>query len=113
MSNWNWPPEMEGLIAAPKHHKLLLENDLVQVIDVRIPPGEITPVHTHRWPGIYYTIVFSHFVRRDADGTVLFDTRKVEPGPPTAFLDPLPPHTVENVGDVEMHVVSVEVKSAG
>ncbi len=112
-SGWPYPPEMEGTVAAPKEHHLLLENDTVRVIDTRIPPGDITPVHTHRWPGVYYTLQFSHFVRRDDKGTVLYDTRKVEgPIDPTAFLPPLTPHTVENVGDKDLHVVSVEVKGA-
>ena len=113
MSAWNWPPEMEGLIAAPKQHHLLFENDRVRVIDTRIHPGAKTPVHTHRWPGVYYTLQFSHFVRRDAQDNVLFDTRTVaDHSDPTAFLEPLTPHTVENVGDVDLHVVSVEVKGA-
>jgi hypothetical protein len=113
MTEWNWPPEMEGPIAAPEHHHLLMENDQVRVIDTRIPAGEKTRVHTHRCPGVYYTLSFSHFIRRDKDDTVLFDSRTVaDHSDPTAFLDSLAPHTVENVGQTDLHVVSVEIKRA-
>lgn len=113
MSTWKWPPEMEGPIAAPKQHRLLFENDRVRVIDTRIQPGETTPVHTHRWPGVYYTLQFSHFIRRDAEGKVLYDTRsESDHSNPAAFLGPLEPHTVENMGEVDLHVVSVELKGA-
>jgi hypothetical protein len=108
---WPWPPELDALIAAPKHHKLILENDRMRLIDTIIPVGETVPVHTHQWPGVYYTIQFSHFVRRDGEGTLLFDSRTITGDRPgTAFLENLPPHSVENVGDVDIHLISVELK---
>jgi len=110
--NWPWPPELDALIAAPKHHTLILENDSVRLLDTRIPAGEVVPVHTHRWPGVYYTIRFSHFMRRDGGGKLLFDSRTVTGDrPAAAFLENLPPHTIENVGDTEIHLISVELKS--
>ena len=30
---WPWPGELDALVAAPGHHKLLLENDIVRVLD--------------------------------------------------------------------------------
>lgn len=112
--NAKWPPELDAVIAAPKHHIVLLENDQVRVLDTRIEPGEITPLHTHHWPSVYHIISFTDFVRRDGDGTVLVDTRLKPSGPvPKAtWSEPLPPHTLENVGDVAIHVVSVELKRA-
>ena len=49
------------MIAAPQYHRLVLENERVRVLDTVIPPGEIVPVHTHRWPAIYYTIAAGRF----------------------------------------------------
>ena len=81
------------------------------MLDTRIPVGDTVPVHTHRWPGVYYTVRFSHFIRRDGDGNVLFDSRTVEgERPMAAWLECLPPHSVQNVGDAEIHLVSVELK---
>lgn len=108
---WPWPPELDALIAAPKHHILVLENDRMRVLDTRIPAGDTVPVHTHRWPGVYYTIQFSHFIRRDDEGKMLFDSRTVSTAPGAAFLENLPPHSVENVGETEIRLISVELKS--
>src|ERR1700733_4029689 len=110
---WPWPDSLDAMIAAPQYHRLVLENDRVRVLDTRIPVGEIVPVHTHRWPAIYYTIVAGDFVRRDGEGNVLFDSRAV-PGLLTrseaTYMDCLTPHSVENVSANEIHLISVELK---
>ena len=50
--------------------------------------GDTVPVHTHRWPAVYNTVSFSHFIRRDGDGNVLFDSRTlVTPLSPAGWLD--------------------------
>lgn len=107
-----WPPELDALRAAPDQHRLLLENAHVRVLDTRIAPGERTPVHTHAWPAAHYVLAWSDFVRRDADGAVLLDTRTNGPAtPPTALWGaPLAPHSLENVGAGPLHIISVEVK---
>lgn len=111
---WPWPDSLDAVIAAPQYHRIVLENDRVRVLDTRIPVGEIVPVHTHRWPAIYYTIVAGDFVRRDGKGNVLFDSRTV-PGLLTraeaTFMECLPPHSVENVSPNEIHLISVELKT--
>jgi hypothetical protein len=110
---WPWPDELDAVIAAPKHHILMLESDQVRLLDTRIPVGDVVPIHTHRWPAVYYTLNFSHFIRRDGEGKVLFDSRALaNPLPPAARLDSLPPHSIENVGDGEIRLISVEMKVA-
>jgi hypothetical protein len=110
---WPWPDSLDAVVAAPQYHRLVLENDRVRVLDTRIPAGDIVPVHTHRWPAIYYTIAAGDFVRRDGEGKVLFDSRTV-PGMLTAsaatWIECLPPHSVENVSAGEIHLISVELK---
>jgi hypothetical protein len=112
---WPWPDSLDAVIAAPQYHRLVLENDRVRVLDTRIPAGDIVPVHTHRWPAIYYTIAAGDFVRRDGEGNVLFDSRTV-PGMLTAsagtWIECLPPHSVENVSGSEIHLISVELKNS-
>lgn len=108
-----WPVALDAMSAAPDHHTLLLENEHVRVLDSLLKPGESTPVHTHRWPGVQYVIGFSDFVRRDDQGNVLLDTRNTEtkPQPGAAMWSaPLRPHSVTNVGDTEIRVISVEIK---
>ena len=109
----DWPDSLDALAAAPESHKLLFENDAVRVLETRIAPGDTTPVHTHRWPGVLYVLSFDHFVRRDDGGTILVDTRDsgALPQPGTAIWGPaLPPHSLENVGSAEIHVIGVELK---
>ncbi len=113
MSAWPWPDSLDAVVAAPKHHTLVLDNDRMRVLDTRIPAGDVVPVHTHRWPGVYYTIAGGDFVRYDADGKVLLDTR-VMGNPvdePARFIESLPPHSIENVGTSEIHLISVEMKA--
>lgn len=104
---------LDAVVAAPAFHALLLENDAVRVLDTRIEPGQIVPLHTHRWPAAYYVLSVGDFVRRDEHGRVTLDTRATPTGlrPGTAVWSPaLGPHTLENVGATTIHVVSVEVK---
>lgn len=109
---WPWPDSLDAVIAAPKHHKLVLENERVRVLDTHIPAGDFVPVHTHRWPAVYYTIAGGPFVRRDENGKVLLDTRihPMPTGEPARFIECLPPHSIENVGTSEIHLISVEMK---
>ncbi len=111
---WPWPDSLDALVAAPAHHTLLLENEDVRVLNVRIGPGEFVPVHTHRWPSVVYVVSASDFVRRDGEGDVLFDSRTApSPNPPaTMWIAPLPPHSVENVGQGEILLFTVELKKA-
>ncbi len=108
-----WPDELDALTAAPQNHQLLLENDRVRVLLTTIPTGATTPVHTHRWPSVEYVLGATNFVRRDADGNVLLDTRTDDAEPHVSdvlWSDPFPPHSLENIGDSELRVIMVEVK---
>jgi hypothetical protein len=107
---WPWPEELDAVIAAPKHHRLVFENDRVRLLDTVIPAGDTVPVHTHRWPAVYYTLQRGDFIRRDGEGNLLFDSRKAAPLPPASFIDCLPPHSVENVGSTDIHLISFETK---
>jgi hypothetical protein len=108
----DWPPEFDALQAAPQHHTLLLENEFVRVLDTRIPPGQTVPPHTHQWPSTVYFISSSHFVRRDAQGNVVVDSRTIGSIPEETALwsAPLPLHTLENVGTTELRTIAVELK---
>ena len=109
----DWPDYLDAMAAAPGYHALLLENDKVRVLDSLLKPGDSTPVHTHRWPSAQYIIGLSDFVRKDSSGNVLLDTRETGqlPDAGTAFWSsPLSPHSVTNVGDSDIRVISVEIK---
>jgi hypothetical protein len=110
---WEWPDELDALVAAAAHHTLLLENERVRVLETRIPAGETTAVHTHRWPNVQYVLSSSDFLRRDGDEAVVFDTRLAHRRPgarSTLWSEPLPPHSIENVGVTDLCVIMVELK---
>lgn len=110
---WEWSDALDALTAAPEHHRVLFENDEIRVLDTRIGPGDTVPVHTHRWPGVLYTIATDDLVRRDADGNVLLDTRLAGARPESGvafWTAALPPHTVENVGGSEIRLLNFELK---
>lgn len=110
---WEWPDSLDALRAAPKNHRLVFENEDARLLDTRIAPGETVPVHTHRWPSLVYVLSSSDFVRCDHEGNVLLDTRAagivLETGS-ALWTDRMAPHTVENVGEVEIRVLGFEVK---
>ena len=107
------PDPLDALIAAPDHHRLILENESVRVLDTSIPPGSTTPLHTHVWPSVLHVLSWSSFVRRDETGNVLLDSRSVPElaaSPGTIWSGPLGPHTLENVGTTTLHVIAIEIK---
>jgi hypothetical protein len=110
----DWSDELDALNAAPQYHALLFENEFVRVLEARIPAGQMTPLHTHRWPGALYILGWSDFVRRDGEGSIVMDSRITGRIPEQSALwsGPLPPHTLENVGESELRTISVELKSA-
>ena len=111
-SRWDWPDELDAIVAAPGNHQVLLENDRVRVIHTTVAIGATTPLHTHRWPSVEYVLSATYLVRGDGEGTVVFD-----PGAARGVASvgsfvgaTVPPHSVENVGDTELRVVMVELE---
>jgi len=104
---------LDAMTAAPEHHTVLLETERVRVLDSLVKPGDATPVHTHAWASVLYNLGTSDFVRCDADGNVVFDSRNspldIKNGM-ALWSPPLMPHFVKNVGEGEIRVISVELK---
>lgn len=108
-----WPDALDAVAAAPAHHVVLLENEHVRVLEARVEAGETVPLHTHRWPGVQCFLRLSSFVRRNADGEVVVDSRALslpEETPFAIWSEATPPHTLENVGPNALHVLVVESK---
>lgn len=105
---------LDAMTAAPEHHKVLLENDKVRVLDTCLGPGQQTPVHAHEWPAALYVLSWSDFVRYDPDGNALLDSRAVttkpQPGE-TIWGPPISPHYVRNIGQTDLRIIVIEVKS--
>ncbi len=108
-----WPAELEATVAAPDNHKILLENERVRVLEVTLGPGEVEPLHFHRWPSVLHIVQADEWIDRDAQGNVIFDSRA---GPPlhlplTMWKGPEAPHSPVNLSDsVEVRLIRVEIK---
>jgi mannose-6-phosphate isomerase-like protein (cupin superfamily) len=103
--------ELDGVVAAPDHHRVLFENEVVRVIETTIRAGDTTPVHTHLAPTAMYVVSGSHFLRRDPEGAVMLDTRS-DPAfvlPQAMYSPGTPAHTLENTGPDDLVVIGVEL----
>jgi predicted metal-dependent enzyme (double-stranded beta helix superfamily) len=112
-SVWPWPDALDASVATPSHHTLLFESARVRVRDTRIAPGEMVPVHTHRWSSVLHVLGWGDCVRRDVNDVVLVDTHAVGSisEPRTVLWSASPsPHSLANVGQSAIHVISVEPK---
>lgn len=110
-----WPAELEATVAAPDNHKILLENDYVRVLEVTLAPGEVEPLHFHRWPSVLHILQADQWIDRDAEGKVIFDSREAPSieYPLTMWKGPEAPHSPVNLSDsVGIRLIRVEVKSA-
>ncbi len=89
----------------PKSYKVLLDNDRVRVLDVRLKPGEKSALHSH--PGyVTYALTEAKIKVTLADGkTELIDSK-----PGKALWHDAITHTVENVGPTESHILEIELK---
>jgi hypothetical protein len=106
--------QLDAVAAAPEHHKVLLENDQIRVLETLLKPGEKTAVHTHVWSGFLYIISWSDFVRYDEHRNVMMDSSRMKsaPIPGTAIpAAPIPPHSLQNVGKQNIHVILTEFKT--
>jgi hypothetical protein len=107
---------LDAVAAAPNHHKVLLENDQIRVLETLLLPGEETKVHTHVWAGFLYIISWSDFVRYDEHRNIMMDSVRMvnTPMPGTAIpAAPIPPHSLRNVGTQNIHVILTEFKNSG
>jgi hypothetical protein len=108
-----WPASLDAVAAAPKNHRVLLENDRVRVLEVTVAPGERQAVHAHCWPSVMH--IFYEGISRnyDAEGR-LIDEIKVAPPPSefpkTLWLQPTPPHSVHNLDSQPIRLLRVELK---
>jgi hypothetical protein len=110
---WPWPDDLDAMRADPLHHRVLFENDKVRVLDTLIPPGDITEIHTHKWPASLYVLNWSDFIRYDKDGNIVLDSRTLptKPAPSTSlWTEALVPHALKNIGNSDIHIISVEIK---
>jgi hypothetical protein len=102
------------LKAAPEHHKPLLENEFVLVLDVSIPAGATVPAHLHPWPAVFITLKPGHLLFRNLAGEVVREARPPIDLPENPQVEWRKPDTepilITNVGSSEQRALRIEVK---
>ena len=90
---------------SPQYYKVLLDNDEMRLLEIRLQPGDKEPMHSHP-PGVVYALSDARVKHTSAEGkseeTVL---KKGE-----ARWRDATSHTVENTGSTEVHALVVELK---
>jgi len=105
-----WGPEYDAVRAAPKNHKVLLENDRVRVLDVTVQPGEREILHAHCRPSVLYVAQRGALRDRDKDGHIVRDEATAPPLPAVQWHETEPLHSVENLDAKPLHIVRIELK---
>jgi len=106
-----WDPALDALAAAPRHHQVLYEDELIRVVSVSIAPGETEPAHHHRWPSVF---VIDRLVKmRDFNGKgeeIPLPIPDAFELPLTIRMPPQPLHFVHNEDSAPFHGTRVEFK---
>jgi len=114
-----WDPALDAVVAAPKHHKILFENDNIRVLEVTLEPNEEEPVHHHRWPSIFvFDAIKPPVVDMAPNGAELPPNRDViaaanawdGKGRLVVHMAPQPAGRVLNASDQTLHGIRVEMK---
>jgi len=108
-----WPQKLDAVAAAPKNHRVLLENDRVRVLEVTVAPGERQPLHAHCLPSVLSVLDGGHARDYDAAGKVMDEGSVIPAGQsaPLAFwLEQTPPHAMENLDSQTIRLIRVELK---
>ena len=109
---WNYPAELDAVIAAPHSHEILLENEEVRVLKVIIPPGKKEPFHTHRWKSVMFVTSPARIRYYDETKEVAWETPTEKPLEPKGpeWMEPEGLHAVENIDQVDYVGLRIELK---
>jgi hypothetical protein len=107
-----WDPAMDAVVASPKEHAVIFENENIRVLRVAVDGGSGEPNHHHRWPSVF---VFDELpgcpiADYNAAGDKIgeFD---LGDAPKVLIFPPQPTHRVENTGSKPIRGIRVEFKN--
>jgi hypothetical protein len=122
-SGWNWSPFLDAVQAAPKSHRVLIDNERVRVLEVVVQPGQKEPIHTHQWPSVMYvtspaplryysaTLVNGKWVEQGDERTPSATPPNPNRPRPPQYLEAEGPHAMENMGSTPYRALRVEIKT--
>ena len=96
----------DAMKAASKVYRLLMENEKVRVMDLRLKPGEKAPMHNHPTKHVVYVMTDAKFKLTSPDGKAQdLDLKAGQ----TLWME-AESHEAANIGRTEGHLLVVEVK---
>lgn len=110
------PADLDAVAAAPRNHKVLLENDRVRVLQVEVAPGETEAVHEHRWSSVIHIQSWQPGIdiQYEVRGGKLVETGQFAlpagAPPPAIWVPREQPHSVKNMGSQPFRLLRVELK---
>jgi hypothetical protein len=107
-SDRGWLAYHDGVRADPDHHRVLVENAAVRVVETRIPAGAGTPIHAHPYRRLMIALSGHSFARHDPDGNVLEETELADVGR-VSWAEPAGLHMIRNTGPDDLVVVAIEL----
>jgi hypothetical protein len=115
MNEESWPPHLDAIIAAPRNHRVLMDDETIRVLEVTVEPGEREALHHHRWPSLMVVLARPNYVNRDANGTIIPPAGEapIDPLPRAVRLPPQATHAIEVAADAahRFHGIRIEFKS--
>jgi hypothetical protein len=110
-----WPPNLDAVMAAPKNHRVLWDDEAVRVLEVSVEPGEREQLHHHQWPSLMIVLSRPEYVNYDANGNEIGPAIALPADPVlpvAARLPPQRPHFVEVPASEQrrLHAIRVEFK---
>ncbi len=101
------PKAQDAVKVAPEIYRVLLENEHVRVLAMRLQPGDSSPMHSHP-AHLVYAMSDSHVrFMLPAEEDKVVNMRAGQ----TAWSGP-ETHAVENIGVTEAHVLAIEMKDS-
>jgi hypothetical protein len=92
-------------LPSPDTQKVIMENQFVRVIDVRVPAGVAEPLHSH---GRGVTIALTDYDNETRAPGAAWSRSHTKSGD-VKWADPVT-HEARNTGTTEQHVIRVELK---
>lgn len=110
----------DAVAAAPYSHRVQFEDEHVRVLEIVLPPGAIEPVHVHALPSVIMGETggkggakFLYKTFRFSNGKFI-ETSSEEVTPSAGYRAVWTaaegPHSITNVGPVEVRFTRVEIK---
>jgi quercetin dioxygenase-like cupin family protein len=100
------PAQIDAVAASPDRFRIILENDHVRVIEYTLGPGERDQWHTHP-PKVSYVVRSGQLRIHLADGSSFLSDEKQGTA---VWMETLPRHYAENVGQTPVTILLIEVK---